>query len=386
MMGFLDFFRREKQDNSLDRGLANILLFSGTPSVANLINANRYGSDSAYSLTYAIANTNAIIARYIQLIADAQTNFTIINADGDEQLTGLGKIVRDEVTSLFGDEEDMTEFLYNSIRNFVACGMNITAPSIVSDNWHAVKLVALDNRNVRLEQNKEGTIECFYGEDKLNAYSKTLKKPSLNRQGYGDCLFSGAIDDVLIDLYSKLTVKNRYEKGGNPNLIYKIKDNKMITEDQARLIERKFKDKYHWIDNEGKSLVSDMIDDVIVLDTMDSVIKSVDIRLNASKNIGMMLGLDLRGLGWLREWGSEAELKAVRDSVNAEIRRRSELLSKDLTRSYEKLVAPLHGLSIKILPSYIKDNHTLLRLALDAYDKQILDKDYVENLLYNELS
>jgi len=34
---------------------------------------------------------------------------------------------------------------------------------------------------------------------------------------------------------------------------------------------------------------------------MDAVIKSIDIRLHSNKNIGMMLGVDLRGLGWLRE-------------------------------------------------------------------------------------
>lgn len=382
-MGLFNFFKR-KRDNSPHAGLSNVLLFSGTPSVATLINTQHNWSDSSYNLTYAIANTNAIIARYIQLIADAQTTVVILNADGDEVVDGMGKLVHDEVLSLFGDEGDMAEFMYNSVRNFVACGMNITAPSVVSDAWLAVKLLVLDNRHVRLEENDQGSIDCYYRNNKIN-FSKTLKKPSLNRQWYGDCLFSGAIDDVLIDLYSKTTVKRRYENGGNPNLVYKIKDHKMITEEQAQKIERRFREKYAWVDNQDKPLISDLVEDVIVLDTMDAVIKSIDVRLNSSKSIGMMLGLDLRGLWRLREGGSEAELKAVRDAVNAEIKKRSELISKDITRSYEKLVGPLNGLSIKVLPTLIKDNHTLMRLALEAYDKQILEKEYVENLLYNEL-
>ncbi|MDO4714326.1 MAG: hypothetical protein Q4B28_06925 [bacterium] len=49
------------------------------------------------------------------------------------------------------------------------------------------------------------------------------------------------------------------------------------------------------------------------------------------------------------------------------------------------MVAPLNGANIKILPSYLKDNQALIRIALEAYDREIVDKTYVQNLLYNEI-
>lgn len=196
----------------------------------------------------------------------------------------------------------MTERIYNTIRNFVACGMSINAPSIVSeDTGHAIKIIPLDNRKVRLNQNKEGIFELEYKNKKIPEYSKTLKKPSLNREGYGDCLFSGAIDDALVDKYTKLTAQYKYMNNADPDVIYQLEKDKLLTEEQKKKLERTFKEKYSGLENKGKPLITDLIRDIKVIDSMEAVIKSIDIRLHSNKNIGMMLGIDLRGLGWLRE-------------------------------------------------------------------------------------
>jgi hypothetical protein len=61
------------------------------------------------------------------------------------------------------------------------------------------------------------------------------------------------------------------------------------------------------------------------------------------------------------------------------------LLGKTLTRAYEKLVAPLNGTNIKILPNYMKDNQALIKIALEALNKGVVEKEYVQNLIYNEV-
>lgn len=179
--------------------------------------------------------------------------------------------------------------------------MSINAPSIVSDTGHAIKIIPLDNRKVRLEQDKEGVFELEYKQKKIPEYSKTLKKPSLNREGYGDCLFSGAIDDALVDKYTKLTAQYKYMNNADPDVIYQLEKDKLLTEEQKKKLERTFKEKYSGLENKGKPLITDLIRDIKVIDSMEAVIKSIDIRLHSNKNIGMMLGIDLRGLGWLRE-------------------------------------------------------------------------------------
>lgn len=374
-----------KQNNSFGGGLANMLLFSGTPSIENLINSQDYGKDTAYSVSYALTNKNVVVSRFVQFIADAMTEATIVDKNGDEVLSWFWPIVLEEVKTIFGDEGELTERVYNTIRNFVACGMSINAPSIVSDTGHAIKIIPLDNRKVKLTQNKEGIFELEYKSKKMQFYSKTLKKPSLNREWYGDCLFSGAIDDALVDRYTKMTAQKKYENNANPDIVYMIEQGKVLSEEQKKKIERSFKERFWGAENQGKPLVSDLIRDVKVIDSMDAVIKSIDIRLHSNKNIGMMLGVDLRGLGWLREWGSEAELHAVRNAVNGEFAKRADLLGKTLTRAYEKLVAPLNGANIKILPKYLKDNQALIKIALEALDKWVIEKEYVQNLLYNEI-
>mgnify|MGYP001642788347 CR=1 FL=1 len=374
-----------KQNNSFGGGLANMLLFSGTPSIENLINSQDYGKDTAYSVSYALTNKNVVVSRFVQFIADAMTEATIVDKNGDEVLSWFWPIVLEEVKTIFGDEGELTERIYNTIRNFVACGMSINAPSIVSDTGHAIKIIPLDNRKVRLTQNKEGIFELEYKSKKMQFYSKTLKKPSLNREWYGDCLFSGAIDDALVDRYTKMTAQKKYENNANPDIVYMIEQGKVLSEEQKKKIERSFKERFWGAENQGKPLVSDLIRDVKVIDSMDAVIKSIDIRLHSNKNIGMMLGVDLRGLGWLREWGSQAELNAVRIAVNGEFAKRADLLGKTLTRAYEKLVAPLNGANIKILPKYLKDNQALIKIALEALDKWVIEKEYVQNLLYNEI-
>ena len=374
-----------KQNNSFGGGLSNMLIFSGTPSIENIINAQDYGKDTAYTLAYALANKNVVIGRFIQFIADAMTSITLVDKNGDEVLSWLWPTIIEEVKTIFGDEGEMTEWIYNTIRNFVSCGMSINAPSLVSEKWYALKIIPLDNRRVRLEQNGEGVFELEYKNQKIPYYSKTLKKPSLNREGYGDCLFSGAIDDALVDRYTKLTAQKKYENNANPDIVYMIEQGKVISEEQKRKIERTFKERFWGAENQGKPLVSDLIRDVKVIDSMDAVIKSIDIRLHSNKNIGMMLGVDLRWLGWLREWGSEAELHAVRNAVNGEFSKRADLLGKTITRAYERLIAPLNWMNIKILPAYLKDNQTLIKIALEAFDKGVIEKEYVQNLLYNEI-
>lgn len=87
----------------------------------------------------------------------------------------------------------------------------------------------------------------------------------------------------------------------DPDVIYQLEKDKLLTEEQKKKLERTFKEKYSGLENKGKPLITDIIRDVKVIDTMEAVIKSIDIRLHSNKNMGMMLGVDLRGLGWLRE-------------------------------------------------------------------------------------
>nr|DAK26163.1 MAG TPA: hypothetical protein [Caudoviricetes sp.] len=49
------------------------------------------------------------------------------------------------------------------------------------------------------------------------------------------------------------------------------------------------------------------------------------------------------------------------------------------------MVAPLNGANIKILPSYLKDNQALIKIALEALNKGVVEKEYVQNLIYNEV-
>nr|DAK26161.1 MAG TPA: HK97 Family Phage Portal Protein, HK97 family, Portal, Corynebacterium [Caudoviricetes sp.] len=87
----------------------------------------------------------------------------------------------------------------------------------------------------------------------------------------------------------------------DPDVIYQLEKDKLLTEEQKKKLERTFKEKYSGLENKGKPLITDLIRDIKVIDSMEAVIKSIDIRLHSNKNIGMMLGIDLRGLGWLRE-------------------------------------------------------------------------------------
>lgn len=42
-------------------------------------------------------------------------------------------------------------------------------------------------------------------------------------------------------------------------------------------------------------------------------------------------------------------------------------------------------MNIKILPAYLKDNQALIKIALEAFDKGVIEKEYIQNLLYNEI-
>ncbi|MDO4714328.1 MAG: hypothetical protein Q4B28_06935 [bacterium] len=79
----------KRAENSFGGGLSNLLLFSGTPSIENLINAQDYGRDTAYVVTYALVNKNVVVSRFVQFVADAMTGITLMDKNGDEILTGI---------------------------------------------------------------------------------------------------------------------------------------------------------------------------------------------------------------------------------------------------------------------------------------------------------
>lgn len=85
-----DFRRKNKKDNSAENsfgGISNLILFSGSPSLENIINAQDYGKDTSYSISYALTNKNVVVSRFVQFIADAMTGLTLIDKNGDEVLS-----------------------------------------------------------------------------------------------------------------------------------------------------------------------------------------------------------------------------------------------------------------------------------------------------------
>lgn len=77
-----DFRNRKKENNSAENsfgGISNLILFSGTPSLENIINAQDYGKDTSYSISYELTNKNVVVSRFVQFIADAMTGMTLVD-------------------------------------------------------------------------------------------------------------------------------------------------------------------------------------------------------------------------------------------------------------------------------------------------------------------
>ncbi len=99
----------------------------------------------------------------------------------------------------------------------------------------------------------------------------------------------------------------------------------------------------------------------------------------------MSIGLDMRGLGYMRNWGSQAELKAVMNSVNAKIKRHAERLANDLRREFSELVYEMpENMHFRFVPTYITDPQQVLDNFFKAEQREIVTKEQVSDLVNNQ--
>lgn len=87
----------------------------------------------------------------------------------------------------------------------------------------------------------------------------------------------------------------------------------------------------------------------------------------------------------MRKGGSQAELKAVMNSVNAKIKRYAERLANDLRREFSELVFEMpDNLYFRFVPTYITDPQLVLDNYFKAEQRGIVTKEQVSDLIVNQ--
>lgn len=387
-MGLFDFISKKK-NNSIDisnqnTDVASVIFTSQNPSIRGLKTSQLISSwYISYHMSMNIWNSNTVVSRFIDLISSSLQNIVIVNKEWDEITWTIPSKILNDIQNIFWDN-DIWTYVYESINNFICCGMKISAPTVVDDNWYAKKIEVLDSRYVSIYK-KWAVEELIYKSNKINAYSKKIIKPSIYRKWYWDCKFTGAIKDAMIDIASRDEVVVHFNNWAKPDIIFKLLKSQWIqvSDDWRDRFEKRLIEKHQGIDNSWLPLVSNIIDDVIQIDASPSLLKSVDMRLYSSNMLWMQLWVDIRALWYMRNGWSQAELYAVTDMVNSEISRYADYLSKSITSEYNSLVADTKLLEIRFIPKYFKNTQQVIDNALQAEKQKCVDKKFVQDLIYN---
>ncbi len=336
----------------------------------------------SYSTTLSIGEKNTVISRSIDMLHEAIQYVDIVDDQGKEIKSWLAKQILRDAKAIFGND-NFSSYIYFSILYEVCCWMKILAPIKVSDKGYAEKLELLDPRRISIQYGKDGDEVLYHNWQKLESYVKTLYKPSVNRRWYGIAKFNGAIDDAILDQASRQEWIVFYKNSALPNIVFAMNNN--LTKSNLKDFEKSLILKYWGLENKGQPLAANGIENITVIDSSQWIISGLEAREYNSNMLSMSIGLDMRGLGYMRNWGSQAELKAVMNSVNAKIKRHAERLANDLRREFSELVYEMpENMHFRFVPTYITDPQQVLDNFFKAEQREIVTKEQVSDLVNNQ--
>lgn len=386
-MGFVETVRNAV--NSFLQGKMNNSLNGSAPFFSNRTNlgtaelkAFLQTSFHSYATTLSIGEKNTVISRSIDMLHEAIQYVDIVDEQGKEIKSWLAKQILRDVKNIFGND-NLSSYIYLSILYEVCCGMKVVAPVKLSEKGYAERIELLDPRRLSIQSNKDWDEILYFNWKLLESYTKTLYKPSVNRRGYGIAKFNGAIDDAILDQASRQEWIVFYKNSANPNVVFAM--NKDLSPDQLEQFQNRLENRYGGLENKAKPFAANGLDQVIVIDSSQAILGGLESREYNSNMLAMSIGLDLRGLGYMRKWGSQAELNAVMNGVNAKIKRYAERLANDLRREFSELVYEMpENMYFRFVPTYITDPQMVLDNYFKAEQRQIVTKEQVFDLVTNQ--
>lgn len=386
-MGFVETVRNAV--NSFLQGKMNNSLNGSAPFFSNRTNlgtaelkAFLKTSFHSYATTLSIGEKNTVISRSIDMLHEAIQYVDIVDDQGKELKNWLAKQILRDAKAIFGND-NFSSYIYFSILYEVCCWMKILAPIKVSDKGYAERIELLDPRRVSIQYEKDGDETIYHNWQKLESYVKTLYKPSVNRRWYGIAKFNGAIDDAILDQASRQEGIVFYKNSANPNVVFAM--NKDLSPDQLEQFQNRLENRYGGLENKAKPFAANGLDQVIVIDSSQAILGGLESREYNSNMLAMSIGLDLRGLGYMRKGGSQAELHSVMNSVNAKIKRCSERLANDLRREFSELVYEMpENMYFRFVPTYVTDPQQVLDNFFKAEQRDIVTKEQVSDLVNNQ--
>ena len=376
----INSFLKGKRDNSIS---GTMPYFSSTTNLWTAqLKAFLQSWFHSYSTTLSIGEKNTVISRSIDMLHEAIQYVDIVDDQGKEVKSWLAKQILRDAKTIFGND-NFSSYIYFSILYEVCCWMKILAPIKVSDKGYAERLELLDPRRISIQYGKDGDEILYHNWQKLESYVKTLYKPSVNRRWYGIAKFNGAIDDAILDQASRQEGIVFYKNSALPNIVFAMNNN--LTKSNLEAFEKSLILKYWGLENKGQPLAANGIENITVIDSSQGIISGLEAREYNSNMLSMSIGLDMRGLGYMRNWGSQAELKAVMNSVNAKIKRHAERLANDLRREFSELVYEMpDNLYFRFVPTYITDPQQVLDNFFKAEQREIVTKEQVSDLVNNQ--
>jgi hypothetical protein len=380
-MKLLSFFTKEKP---VQETKTNAINASGSfapkyrthqPHVLDYLNSGFV----SYNITYALCSMNTVVSSFIWLISWSLQKIVIVDNDDNEITWPVAKKLLDACLETFGNNKSMREYSYKTIFSYIATGMKVSTP-IEVENGIAKKIWILDARKLMIDQ----TGKVFYNWKEVQSFEKFIVKPSFEKTQYGDCIFTGAVKDAMLNSGILDTSISFYNNKADPRTVYMLWADEWLTQDQVDYFTSTLVEKYQWTYNDWLPLSSNIVKDVKTIDASAWVIKSIDQRLYASNTLSMALNVDLRALGWMRDWGSQAEMTEVYNQVNTVIDKRAELMSENLTSEFNKMVANSLNYRFKFIPKYYSSKQAKIDNCLNAYSKWIgIDEERVLDLIYN---
>lgn len=376
----INSFLKGKRDNSIS---GTMPYFSSTTNLWTAqLKSFLQSWFHSYSTTLSIGEKNTVISRSIDMLHEAIQYVDIVDDQGKEVKSWLARQILRDAKAIFGND-NFSSYIYFSILYEVCCWMKILAPIKVSDKGYAERVELLDPRRISIQYGKDGDEVLYHNWQKLESYVKTLYKPSVNRRWYGIAKFNGAIDDAILDQASRQEGIVFYKNSALPNIVFAMNNN--LTKSDLDAFEKSLILKYWGLENKGQPLAANGIENITVIDSSQGIISGLEAREYNSNMLSMSIGLDMRGLGYMRNWGSQAELKAVMNSVNAKIKRHAERLANDLRREFSELVYEMpENMHFRFVPTYITDPQQVLDNFFKAEQREIVTKEQVSDLVNNQ--
>lgn len=335
----------KKQDNNAGFTQQLVAKYPNLYLGNNIWNLWNYTVDR--TTPFKILQKNVISSRAWKLISDriGTQGFELVDKNGQTVEKEKAPEIYEKAEQLF-TIPTFHNYIYESIGMIIWAWQRFTVLDKMSWTGKALKdskVKILDSREITIDVDSYWNVISYQRAGMESFWPKTMVDlkifKNLDNPVYGQSMLESVITDWLTDLATSDKLMHFFRNNAMPNIVFTLKEWAITNEEQRQDFETRINEKYAWVSNSSKPLVSNAIEDVKVVELSHKDLELLNQRLFIHNEFWITFWFDLRLLSYMRDWWSYTEIDSITlKQANSQLNVYASYVELWMKLDYEKFV------------------------------------------------